>query len=207
MKRFFLLLCAAILFVPSCKKDGRDSNGNSNTETNTQQSSAEGVNAVDLGISVLWADRNIGAESPEDPGHFFAWGETTARKHNAFANPYIFDETEAPQKLTGQYDTATALWGDGWRMPSSDELLELSKLSREEKKDANGKVIGVTLTGNGNSIFIPTVDVSSTYVSFFLLASDRRDNPLWANYLDKFGTGIATGRREYARAVRPVKDK
>lgn len=33
---------------------------------------------VDLGLpsGTLWATRNIGAEKPEDPGLFFAWGET-----------------------------------------------------------------------------------------------------------------------------------
>jgi hypothetical protein len=35
-------------------------------------------NAVDLGLpsGTLWADRNVGATSPEDYGTYFAWGET-----------------------------------------------------------------------------------------------------------------------------------
>ena len=34
--------------------------------------------AVDLGLpsGTLWADRNIGADSPEGYGDYFAWGET-----------------------------------------------------------------------------------------------------------------------------------
>ena len=31
--------------------------------------------AVDLGLSVLWADCNVGAEQPEDAGLYVAWGE------------------------------------------------------------------------------------------------------------------------------------
>ncbi len=31
---------------------------------------------VDLGLSVLWATCNIGASRPEEPGHYFAWGES-----------------------------------------------------------------------------------------------------------------------------------
>ena len=33
---------------------------------------------VDLGLpsGTLWADRNVGAEKPEDFGLYFAWGET-----------------------------------------------------------------------------------------------------------------------------------
>lgn len=32
-------------------------------------------NAVDLGLSVKWADINIGAKNPEDRGDYYAWGE------------------------------------------------------------------------------------------------------------------------------------
>ena len=36
---------------------------------------------VDLGLpsGTLWADRNVGAASPEDYGDYFAWGETTTK--------------------------------------------------------------------------------------------------------------------------------
>lgn len=33
------------------------------------------IEAVDLGLSVLWGDRNLGADSPEDFGDYYAWGE------------------------------------------------------------------------------------------------------------------------------------
>lgn len=33
-------------------------------------------NEVDLGLSVKWADRNVGATSPEEIGTYFAWGDT-----------------------------------------------------------------------------------------------------------------------------------
>ena len=39
-------------------------------------------NMVDLGLSVKWADRNVGATSPEHYGSYFQWGDT---------NPYTFD--------------------------------------------------------------------------------------------------------------------
>ncbi len=31
--------------------------------------------AIDLGLSVAWADRNLGAESPTATGYMLAWGE------------------------------------------------------------------------------------------------------------------------------------
>ena len=32
---------------------------------------------VDLGLSVKWADRNVGAETPQDNGAYFSWGSTS----------------------------------------------------------------------------------------------------------------------------------
>lgn len=39
-----------------------------------------GVEAVDLGLSVKWANMNVGAESVTDYGDYFAWGETEGYK-------------------------------------------------------------------------------------------------------------------------------
>ena len=30
---------------------------------------------VDLGLSVLWASWNVGANAPEEDGYYYAWGE------------------------------------------------------------------------------------------------------------------------------------
>ena len=37
-----------------------------------QTSNTSGVQAVDIGLSVLWADRNLGASSPSDYGDYYA---------------------------------------------------------------------------------------------------------------------------------------
>lgn len=34
---------------------------------------------VDLGLSVKWATCNVGADTPEDYGDYFAWGETSSK--------------------------------------------------------------------------------------------------------------------------------
>ena len=39
----------------------------------------ESYEAVDLALSVKWANMNLGAVSPEDYGAFFSWGETTTK--------------------------------------------------------------------------------------------------------------------------------
>ena len=42
--------------------------------------------AVDLGLSVLWADRNVGADSPGSPGIFVSWGELEPKSEYLMSN-------------------------------------------------------------------------------------------------------------------------
>ena len=39
-----------------------------------------GYEYVDLGLSVMWATCNVGANSPEEGGDSFAWGEVTPKE-------------------------------------------------------------------------------------------------------------------------------
>lgn len=43
-----------------------------------QQNGPDSYKAIDLGLpsGILWADRNIGAATPEDSGLYFQWGDT-----------------------------------------------------------------------------------------------------------------------------------
>lgn len=52
--------------------------------------------AVDLGLSVLWASHNIGAAVPEDFGWYLAWGETSEKDEYSFEN-YKFLKAEETQ--------------------------------------------------------------------------------------------------------------
>lgn len=53
---------------------GNTGGGSGGTSTNNDHE------YVDLGLSVKWATMNVGAESPEDYGDYFAWGETEGYK-------------------------------------------------------------------------------------------------------------------------------
>jgi hypothetical protein len=37
------------------------------------------MRAIDLGLSVKWADRNLGANTPADVGDFYAWAEISPK--------------------------------------------------------------------------------------------------------------------------------
>lgn len=55
-----------------------------------------GHDYVDLGLSVKWATCNVGADSPEEAGKYYAWGETAA--YGEATRPY-------PSSFTGEKNT------------------------------------------------------------------------------------------------------
>lgn len=90
--------------------------------------------AMDLGLSVKWGTRNLGAETPFEYGDFYSWGEIdpdfidspkreykywTSNKHDA-VEFLGYDIGGNPL-----YDAATAKLGKDWRLPTKEECEEL----------------------------------------------------------------------------------
>jgi hypothetical protein len=181
--------------------------------------------AVDLGLSVKWASCNVGAESPEGYGDYFAWGETSPKSSYSSSNSVTYGLSISTLEsrgiigsdgnLTAAYDAATANWGGNWRMPTLDEMQELINNCTWEWTSVNG-VNGRLVTGpNGNSIFLPAAgfrdDTSLIHAgSNGLYWSATPDSiSMYAYYL-YFTWGRYVwdlGRRYYGCAVRPVSDK
>jgi hypothetical protein len=130
-------------------------------------------NAVDLGLpsGTLWADRNVGAATPEAYGDYFAWGETepkdyyywdsykwyngsydTLTKYCTYSSEGTLDNKRT---LDLEDDAAYVNMGSEWRMPTTDEQYELLHNCTWTRTTQNG-VNGYKVTGdNGNSIFLP----------------------------------------------------
>ena len=77
-----------------------------------KQSSSETLEAVDMGLSVKWANMNLGATKPEEYGKYYAWGETKGRGEEDVTNLtnhqyYIYykDSTDTYIKVIYSYDT------------------------------------------------------------------------------------------------------
>ena len=151
----------------------------------------EGHGYVDLGLSVKWATCNVGATSPEDFGHCFAWGETSPKDEYTEDNCSIYGKQMNDISGNPQYDAATANWGGDWRMPTEYECDELIDKCKWVWVTVNG-VEGCKVTGpNGNSIFLPAGWWNAEYWSsescrYYL------NNHLYASYLyfdsDRQGT-------------------
>lgn len=142
-----------------------DDNPSDTGETSTTSGKVQGHEYVDLGLSVKWATCNIGANSPEEYGLFFAWGETTgytAETHEFTRDNYMWynDATYNTSifnnnTLSSSYDAAYVNWGTSWRMPTRTEFEQLLNKCTWTNTMQNG-VSGFLVKGpNGNSIFLP----------------------------------------------------
>ena len=139
-----------------------------------------GHDYVDLGLpsGTLWATCNVGAETPEEFGDYFAWGETQPKEvygvstykwcewsivdHHTRLTKYCNKASSGYNGFTDNLtillpedDAATANWGSGWRMPTKEqcqELLDNTSCIRTTQND----VVGFLFTAsNGNSLFLP----------------------------------------------------
>jgi len=129
---------------------------------------------VDLGLpsGTLWADRNVGASSPEDYGDYFAWGETTTKsnyilstlkygedsdgeKFSKYNTQSKYGSVDNKTNLERTDDAATANWGSDWCMPKLQQFKELKDNCTWTWTTLNGKN-GYEVKGiNGNSLFLP----------------------------------------------------
>lgn len=133
---------------------------------------------VDLGLpnGTLWATCNVGADSPEDEGEFFSWGETAPKEvfgwknyqyGNLIDEHYEFTKycSDSVYGLDGFVDdlillepaddVAATVWGSDWRMPTKKEWEELFENTVGVWSELNG-VEGWLLTApNGNTLFLP----------------------------------------------------
>ena len=190
--------------------------------------------AVDLGLSIKWANMNVGAISPEDYGDYFAWGETEPKTDYSWSTykfelgtdkngPFSKYVTNSSYGSYGTVDNKTVLdpeddaaqvnWGGSWRMPTIDEWRELRDNCTRTWTTEDG-VNGSKLTGpNGKSIFLPAAgDRDGTYLYFAGSYGNYWSSSLYPYDPDgarlvSFGSGIVfslSSYRYYGLPVRPV---
>lgn len=170
----------------------------------------------DNGKPLYWSSYNLGAKSPEDYGGLYGWADPTGKKTSTDLDDY--PDANPPADISGtKYDAARRLWGDGWRIPSSNEMWKLISNSNEEWTTLNG-IQGVKYTSkkNGNSIFLPVSPIrtgnsvtqgSATY--YWLGALNKEDQTLAGTFYIYKGTNLldypTAGEKRYlGLPIRPV---
>lgn len=164
---------------------------------------------LDLPSGILWATCNVGANTSEGYGDYFAWGETTPMTINSNLN-YGYT---IPHTLPPEYDAATVNWGTGWRMPTLNEwneLLDNTTVIWTSQNGVNGRRF---TSSNGYSLFLPAAGSTAT-------PADRGIGLYWSSSYSPYGnTGLSawhfwfskgnyhmsTTDRYYIESVRPVR--
>ena len=128
----------------------------------------EVLQAVDLGLSVMWANCNLGATTVDGFGAHYAWGDPTGRLWsgegigwNENANAYTwktenYGGVNPPADISGsELDVVAMNWGDGWRMPTYEEAKELREQCQWQLR-SYGDIKWFEVIGpSGRSIIIP----------------------------------------------------
>lgn len=180
---------------------------------------------VDLGLSVKWAECNIGASCPEDFGYYYAWGETKEKNYYSWDFYKYCNGTEnslTKYSISSSYgtednkttlepedDVAHVEWGGSWRMPTIDEINELREKCIWEWTTING--IGYRVTGpNGNSIFLPAAgeaenDYQGAYGLYWSSSLSNGDsNNAFYLFFDSSNNDNGRRNRYHGHPVRPV---
>ena len=181
-----------------------------------------GAEAVDLGLSVKWANMNVGATTETGYGTYFAWGETKPKEQYSKDNYMHYDHSmnqylDIGEDISGtKYDAAHVNLGNGWRMPSNTELQELIK-NCEWEWVKSGNTLGYKITGkNGNYIFLP----AGGRILYYTVSSQNEWTEYWSSserqkykgdaYLlveNGYNPTVISSDKIYGVPIRPVKSK
>ena len=235
-----LMLMTAVVFAAGCTKPDDPNNGNNGGNNgnngNNGGSTYNGHEYVDLGLpsGTLWATCNVGADTPEGYGDYYAWGETTTKNTYGWNNykwcsgigkltkycqnaSFGFNGfTDNLTVLQPSDDAATANWGSGWCTPSDAQLTELYENTNHAWTHQTGVNGRLFTASNGKSLFLPAAG--------YTVGSDLRYDGSFGHYWSrsvkttgdpgggwslKFGSGecdLNVHSRSNGLAVRPVRE-
>lgn len=118
------------------------------------------LSSIDLGLSVSWANMNLGANAPEDFGKFYALGGIEPYDSIPSDDDFVlpnnwFEWHDSLGVVLSEYDAASKATQGGWRIPTIEEWTELGNKCNWTWINYNGTE-GFRVEGpNGNSIFLP----------------------------------------------------
>lgn len=242
-----IMLVFTVVSISGCGNGNGNENDNSggfeSREDSTEKivdslfGSCEGHEWVDLGLlsGTLWATCNIGANTPEECGDYFAWGETKSKitynwntyeycngddgwnsltKYCIISHHGFNGFSDNLTMLQPSDDAATANWGGGWCTPTMEQWEELDKNTTQDWTTQNG-VTGLRFTAsNGNSLFLPAAggrwgddlhDVGSWGYCWSSTYRTEFSYDAWGFFFNADTCGMSYHSRYYGLSVRPVR--
>ena len=151
---------------------------------------------VDLGLSVRWANMNLGATLETESGWLVGWGDVSGQNESKNLKWYPVLQPTADIVGFGN-DIIKKYWAtdnDPWRMPTDEELQELvdnCEWAWDSEKN------GFTVTGNNNSIFLPAagsrdgsaVSGQGTGLYYWSGTLSKTDNTMAKAMMFSYGNG------------------
>lgn len=176
----------------------------------TEAENIRGHEAVDLGLSVKWAQCNVGASRPWDNGNYYAWGETYTKGSYSPDNCDTYYKSFNDIKGT-EYDIAQSSWGGTWRIPTKTEMEELRDKCDWTWSTEGGKQ-GWKVTGpNGNSIFLPAAGagfphgvVGEGSGNYSTSTPFRNNKDAYTLFFSDASRFVGVNSRHFGYTVRPV---
>lgn len=142
-----LMSVCIMLLAPACKKNSNDDSDPPFGRVTQKNLPLEKVD-MNLPSGNLWASYNLGATAPDEPGDYYAWGETGPKEYYQWDNyrfgeekaltRYVFNDPKLPdlkfgkdgftddiRSLLKEDDAAAVKWQDKWCIPSMKDFEEL----------------------------------------------------------------------------------
>lgn len=208
IRRISIVVLCMMVCLPSCGQTTVLKRQHAKSKTHNIVRVSEGE-YVDLGLPshTLWATRNIGANKPEELGDYFAWGETNGYKNEPEFSRHNYKWWEGDGddwsikiskyncggtlinhgtkdnkgELDPEDDAAFVIWGGQWRMPTTEQFIELFRECKGYIRTKYKGVEGYIVTGkNGKTLFFPVE--KGGYGNYWSKTLHKGD-PLYANYL------------------------
>lgn len=169
------------------------------------------ADAVDLGLSVKWASWDVGASKIGEYGGLFGWADPSGEKTSKEYSDY--PTSSPPSDICGtEYDIAHVAWGGDWRLPTYEEIKELSDECKWYRAYLNGDSCIEVVGPNGNSIILPFAGAR-----YGTESRNPKNGYFWSGTLYQDDTKYAWGlivnhdkysvsglNRVWGRCVRPV---
>lgn len=189
-------------YVLAYAEDDRDGTGYSRIPYEMTVEEKAGLQAVDLGLSVKWANMNLGANAPEEVGLYYSWGEIETKTNYDWSTYKWCEGSETSMKkynTSGNYGTVDylveleeaddvahqALKGQ-WRIPTYAEFEELVNTKGNQeyrwtyKKMGNVNGWEICWLVNGETVFLPS---TGFYSRTFLSSDVSNSTILWTSTL------------------------
>ena len=178
--------------------------------------------AVDLGLSVLWAPFNVGCDHASllMPGGYYGYGDPSGQIITITPdNVPQFWNTDHGDYAGTEYDIAHVHWGGRWRTPRQSDFDELISRCQWTLLYPPHMVPGYLVTGpNGNSIYLPlagfryeTKYYAQGEYGYYWFASDACSNHTFEAgvglWLKPEGVQYLTTIANNGFSVRPVLDR